>query len=79
VTTPPDEKTAPILTVHRKSYIISIWAERPAEGTPVWRGYLETTVGQRSYFASLADLNRMLRERGGWEELTSNISVEEQS
>jgi hypothetical protein len=52
---------------------------RLTNGTPIWRGYLETTVGQRPYFASLVDLSRMLRERGGWEELTLDVSVEKQS
>ena len=60
-----DEKT-PIFTVHRKSYILSIWAEHQADGASVWRGCLETTMGQRTYFVSLTDLNRLLHDLGGW-------------
>jgi hypothetical protein len=31
-----------------------------------WRGCLETASGQRQYFHSLTDLNRLIRDCGGW-------------
>ena len=54
------------------SYLISIWPERTADGTGVWRGVLVTSAGQRLPFSTLAQLNRWLRELAGWQEPLSN-------
>jgi hypothetical protein len=49
-------------------YLVSIWPERTVDGTAVWRGVLVTPSGQRLPFATLAQLNRWLRELAGWQE-----------
>jgi len=48
------------------SYVISIWREKEHESTPSWKGDLETTAGQHLSFTSLAELNQLLCELGGW-------------
>jgi len=52
----------------RASFILSIWPEAQRAAPDCWRGYLETTTGQRAYFDSLDTLNRFLTERAGWRE-----------
>ncbi|MBI4789262.1 MAG: hypothetical protein HY782_19690 [Chloroflexi bacterium] len=59
--------------IRRNAYILSIWEERPSNGAPVWRGCLETASGERTYFASLADLSRLLQRIGGWMESSQRI------
>jgi hypothetical protein len=55
------------LSVPRKvSYIISIWREAEQESTLCWKGDLETAAGQHLNFTSLAELNHLLCELGGW-------------
>lgn len=48
------------------SYVVSIWRETGQEPTPFWQGDLETTAGQHLNFTSLAELNHLLCELGGW-------------
>ncbi len=52
--------------VRRVSYSLSIWSERPPDHSPVWRGLLELEGGQHFDFATLAELERLLCEIGGW-------------
>lgn len=55
------------LSVPRKvSYIISIWREADQESVLCWKGDLETAAGQHLNFTSLAELNHLLCELGGW-------------
>jgi len=47
------------------AYIVSIWKE--AEESKIsWKGDLETAAGQHLNFTSLAELNHLLSELGGW-------------
>lgn len=55
----------------RAAFILTIWAETVPAEAAAWRGYLENANGQRHYFASLAGLNRLLIESGGWEDPAS--------
>ena len=50
------------------SYLVSIWPERAADGTAVWRGVLVTPAGQRLPFSTLAQLDRWLCELAGWQD-----------
>jgi len=50
------------------SYLVSIWPERTADGTAVWRGVLVTPAGQRLPFSTLAQLDRWLCELVGWQD-----------
>jgi hypothetical protein len=50
----------------RVSYMISIWSERQRDLPSAWRGSIETAAGQRFTFSTLAELNRLLCELGGW-------------
>jgi hypothetical protein len=47
-------------------YVISIWREAEQESKLHWQGDLETTAGQHLGFTSLAELNHLLCELGGW-------------
>lgn len=46
--------------MHRHSYIISFWIE-PRATPPIWRGVIESARGERFYFASLEELNDLLK------------------
>jgi len=50
----------------RVSYVVSIWREAEQESAPSWQGDLETAAGQHLNFISLAELNHLLCELGGW-------------
>ncbi len=52
--------------VHPVSYVLSIWSERQPDLAPVWHGVLQLTGGQRFDFTTLAELERLLSELGGW-------------
>lgn len=52
--------------VHQVSYIISIRSEYQHLGSPTFRGTLETAAGQKFEFNTLAELNGLLCEMGGW-------------
>jgi hypothetical protein len=55
------------LSAARKvSYVVSIWREAEPESKIFWRGELETVAGQHLNFTSLAELNHLLCELGGW-------------
>jgi hypothetical protein len=49
----------------RTSYLLSIWHEEQEEAQ-VWHGFIETAAQQRLDFSTLAELNRLLCELGGW-------------
>ncbi len=49
----------------RTLYRLSIWNEGGDEGR-VWHGFVETAAEQRMYFDTLAELNQLLCELGGW-------------
>lgn len=53
-------------TIHQVTYIISIRSEYPQLGSPVFRGTLEIVAGQKFEFGTLAELNGLLCEIGGW-------------
>lgn len=57
-------KTLP--TPRKVSYVISIWREAEQESALCWRGDLQTAAGQHLIFTSLAELNHLLCELGGW-------------
>jgi hypothetical protein len=52
--------------IRRLTYTLSIWLEPQPDKRTVWRGSMETIAGQRFVFDSLAELNRLLAELGGW-------------
>ena len=54
----------------RMNFIISIWTQG-TESNPVWRGSLETAVGERQYFGSLDQLNDLLNKFGWSDEENS--------
>ncbi|MBV6396459.1 MAG: hypothetical protein HFACDABA_02057 [Anaerolineales bacterium] len=51
----------------RASFVIVIWPESHDE-TLQWRGTVEAASGARFYFHTLTDLNRIVRELGGWQD-----------
>jgi hypothetical protein len=53
-------------TTRKVSYVVSIWREAEPESKIFWRGELETVAGQHLNFTSLAELNHLLCELGGW-------------
>ncbi len=53
-------------TIHQVLYIISIRSEYQHSGSPTFRGTLETIAGQTFEFKTLAELNSLLCEIGGW-------------
>jgi hypothetical protein len=53
-------------TVHRVTYIISVRSKYPPLGSPVFHGTLETAAGQKFEFSTLAELNGLMCEIGGW-------------
>jgi hypothetical protein len=57
------------------SYIISIWREAEHEIGPSWKGDLETAAGQHLDFTSLAELNHLLCELGGWIDPSTNSAM----
>jgi hypothetical protein len=59
---------AQLQPTHKVTYVLSIWSHRKREHPPLWCGSLETASGQRFDFATLAELNRLLCEVGGWAE-----------
>jgi hypothetical protein len=48
------------------SYVLCIWREADQESAHSWKGDLETAAGQHLNFTSLAELNHLLCELGGW-------------
>ena len=48
------------------SYVLSIWREADQKSAFCWKGDLETAAGQHLHFSSLAELNHLLCELGGW-------------
>jgi hypothetical protein len=48
------------------SYVLSIWREADQKSVLCWKGDLETAAGQHLHFTSLAELNHLLCELGGW-------------
>ncbi len=52
--------------VHPVSYVLSIWSERQSDLTSVWHGVLQVAGGQRFHFTTLAELECLLSELGGW-------------
>ena len=61
---------------HRAASILTIWADAMASPAQAWRGYLESGDGRRQYFRTLADLNRLLVEGGGWVDPPQSQPVE---
>jgi hypothetical protein len=53
-------------TVHQVFYIVSIQSEYRRPGSPVFRGTLETVAGQQFEFSTLAELESLVCEIGGW-------------
>ena len=53
-------------TPRKVSYVLSIWREADQESVLYWKGSLETAAGQHLNFTSLAELNHLLCELGGW-------------
>ena len=61
----------------RTSFVVVIWPI--SQAAPLqWRGTVETATGARFYFQSLNNLNRIVRELGGWEELPAQPPGKEQ-
>ncbi len=56
----------PAQPVHPVSYVLSIWSEHQVDQPPVWHGWIEMPGGQRFAFTTLAGLERLLCELGGW-------------
>ncbi len=52
--------------IHQVSYVISIRSEYRPSRSPVFHGTLETVAGQKFEFKTLAELNSLLCEIGGW-------------
>ena len=53
-------------TIHHMKYILWIRSEHEPQHSPVFRGTLETIAGQKFEFNTLAELNGLLCEVGGW-------------
>jgi hypothetical protein len=53
-------------TIHQVTYIITIRSEYQQLGSPIFRGALEIVTGQKFEFSTLAELNSLLCEIGGW-------------
>jgi hypothetical protein len=53
-------------TSRKVSYVLSIWREADQKAVLCWKGDLETAAGQHLHFTSLAELNHLLCELGGW-------------
>ncbi len=53
-------------TIHQVTYTLSIRSIHHQLGPPVFHGTLETVAGQKFEFSTLAELNRLLCEVGGW-------------
>ncbi len=52
--------------IHQVAYIISIRSEHTRLGPRVFRGTLQVVAGQQFEFTTLAELNNLLCEVGGW-------------
>jgi hypothetical protein len=50
----------------RVCYVVSIWREAEQASALRWKGDRETAAGQHLNFTSLAELNHLLCELGGW-------------
>lgn len=48
----------------RRYFILAIWSQPSGAEPDVWRGYVETPNGTRSYFATLDGLNELLLAMG---------------
>lgn len=48
----------------RRYFILAIWSEPSGAEPDVWRGYVETPNGARTYFGTLERLAELLREMG---------------
>ncbi len=53
-------------TIHQVKYILWIRSEYKTLSSPVFLGTLETLSGQQFEFSTLAELNGLLCEIGGW-------------
>ncbi len=53
-------------TIHQVKYILWIRSEYDPLSSPVFHGTLETVAGQKFGFSTLAELNCLLYEIGGW-------------
>ena len=53
-------------SIRRVSYVLSLGAERSGDTAPRWHGSLQTAAGQRFEFSTLAELEHLLCELGGW-------------
>jgi hypothetical protein len=60
------ENINPSSATRKVFYIVSIWREVIQERSLSWKGDLETAAGQHLNFTSLAELNHLLCELGGW-------------
>ncbi|MCP4416106.1 MAG: hypothetical protein GY805_05770 [Chloroflexi bacterium] len=61
----------------RRHFILSIWTQASGSSHAVWRGYLESASGSRTYFDTLQRLDNLLQS-AGWQEDTEkckNIGV----
>ncbi|GJM42249.1 MAG: hypothetical protein DHS20C20_25310 [Ardenticatenaceae bacterium] len=57
----------------RRYFILSIWSE-PSDVEPeIWRGYVETPNGTRTYFATIERLADLLQDMG-WRQDTTHLS-----
>jgi hypothetical protein len=61
-----DPSVPPAIPPPHQSFLLSLWAEVEDGNLWVWRGVFQGADGKKLYFHTLADLNRLLRERGGW-------------
>jgi len=51
----------------RRLLTLRLWREDLGNGQMEWRGQLRDVIsGETCYFRTLAELNRLLREMGGW-------------
>lgn len=51
-----DSENISFAPIHRASFILTLWAECQPDGGLIWRGYIETSGGERDYFSSVNDL-----------------------
>lgn len=57
----------------RRYFILSIWSESTGSEADVWRGYVETPNGTRTYFATIERLADLLQAMG-WRQDTAYLS-----
>ncbi len=68
VTMAHERDSATPASAKRATFVLLIWPEHQDGDPPLWRGMLETALGNRRYFRSLEELKQIVSDVGGWED-----------